>query len=331
MEVFPTFLRLQEKAQNQEIAIKFALQGPMRDFVVFMDLQKGKIQVQGFSRAGFFRYVVYVKEQSIHIDFIKKPKNFTYHITANFAVEIEETEKGIRAFSQDIKTYALEDTYEKLFLGCSKKQDIDKIRKRENMQEVFPLWYAMGKYFPKTSMPSAKIQTLFANWEKAIDTRSKELLSTLFVSLFRVGFTSLLLPRLVDTEHQGIIENEEKYPEQYPHFVIHEGARLIRRLFFQKEKEQIFILPCLPIELHTGKFINIQEDVITLHIEWSKKQIKKILCKAKQDCILQWHLPSSIKSFRLRFAKNNKGKILKNSSKIPMQKGVTYCLDRFTK
>ena len=153
------------------------------------------------------------------------------------------------------------------------------------------------------------------------------------MDLFKVGFEGILSPCLTDGGHLGYREQEDVIPkEASPLVLLGEGARLIRSLLVQKGEKGIAILPCLPKELHAGRFIQIHlNDQLTADLEWSKKLIRRMALHPKEDQEVTFTFQPAIESFRFRKGTRGHGKDIKAGETITLKGGTLYILDRFQK
>jgi len=184
---------------------------------------------------------------------------------------------------------------ERLFLGCTKKQEWELIKRRRDMREIFPLWFQLGQKIEAKGSFS-----LLEECEEAILAHRPERIVPAFLKLFRVGFKGLMLPRKADDDFQGISTDQV---EGDPAIILKEGSRLIRSCFLDEEK----ILPNLPPEFASGKLLTE-----TIDIEWTKKQVRRVVVRSKSEPKLEF--PRSSRRYRV----TKKGEML-------------YLLDRFEK
>lgn len=180
------------------------------------------------------------------------------------------------------------------------------------MGEIFPFWIRLAQLIPEQPLPKEPIGTL-------------KLLDQLDL-LFQAAFQGILVPRLSDENYLGLIP-EEKIPSGIsPLGILHEGARQIERLFFYEEDGVWHFLPKLPKEFHAGRFIYLTSAAgDRIDMEWSKKELKKVVIHPQSNRTIQLRLQSSLHRFRLQ-----KKQIMQRDQPIELQAGKTLFLDRFT-
>ena len=155
---------------------------------------------------------------------------------------------------------------------------------------------------------------------------------SLFSELFQTAFQGILSPRLHDEKFLGILPEGEVPASFSSLLVLQESAKLIRSLFFKEQEDSYFFLPCLPPEIHSGRLINI----VTLsgdeiHMEWSKKTLKKVIVRSRADKKVTFQLQRALKSFRVRSSKNELGKKMSADEPFSLKANQTVYLDRFEK
>src|SRR5262245_38465972 len=118
LQIFPTLIRLFRYDENPlptylgEVSLH--LTGPIKDFTMQQDLEKGGIKVWGKSLEGFFRYAIFPVEDTLHLKFDRK-----VDCTPSLSYTQKENEF---IFSLPIKTFSPE-LNERLSLGNHKLQD----------------------------------------------------------------------------------------------------------------------------------------------------------------------------------------------------------------
>jgi len=331
VRIYPTLLILEDLLSHSFIKLKMNIEGPVKEFRIFLNLQKGWIQVQGFSKKGFFRYRIYAVENKICISLDKFFEGFSFDSENNFSAKIVQDKKLLSFTSDKIDTFEPKMTKEILFLGSTKKQDIELIDRREDMTEVLPILYLWAQFFSKAEKPRSDICSLLDQLEEDVSQKKKEQAEKMLLSIYKVGFSHLMMPRLKDDEYQGIID-EKILPEGNPIYLLNKGYELIRKLFFQNEKNIFHILPCLPKGFHCGKLLNLQiEGFGTLSLEWSKKILKKMVFNCKKDFDLKLKLQSKLNFFRIRTKRREKGRKVSVKETLSLEEGKIYFFDRFQK
>lgn len=141
-------------------------QGVVDKFIAILDLEQGKVIVSGVASREFFRFAI--------------------------------DQKG----PQDVKEVdSHTPPLERLFLGCTKQQNFEKIYQRCDLSEVLPLWFFAGQYAPEASIGKGK--SLLQELEKFIQSKEIVAVKNKFKEIFKVSFSSLLYPEAEDIHHLG--------------------------------------------------------------------------------------------------------------------------------
>lgn len=320
VQVFPVLLRFKNlmRGDSQPIEYRLDLKGPFKNFTVIQDLENLRVRVFGHSADGYVRYCLFLDKGKISIDFEKYPKELPGRL-----IEFPIHESPQRDFK------------ERLSLGENKAQDWDLVRRRQNLKEIFPIWFRLGQTLPDMDLPVSEEGTvsLLKECESIIENREKKHLMSSFLNLFNAGFEGILVPRLLDDQFQGLVDEREHPPlEASPLILLSKGSALIRSLFFKESGNDMFLLPCLPPDFDCGRFLHLQSihgDVID--IEWSKKILRRFVLRSKSQRELNLHLQRAIKKFRLRRSPKDRGQVIESGQTISLKANETLFFDRFQK
>lgn len=318
-QLFPALLRIHDLSEAPALLteISMGIEGPVQDFTVLQDLEKGEIKVWGKSLNGYFRY---------SITPIDRPPRFMITIEK----QPQQKEIILPHYSQTTERLLLQQQ-ERLSLGNHKAQDWDKIRQRGEMTEIFPLWLRLGQISPTSqNCITSGTTALLDPCREAIEQRDIVNITSAFKNLFLAGFDTGLSPRLLDEQYQGFSLTTPSNVEKIsPIILLTEGASLIRRIFFYEENEGIHILPALPPEFHCGRFLQLRTSAGLLDIEWSKKTIRRMIFKASHNADLFFLFQKGLKQFRLRQKESERGSFISSNTPISFIKDKTYLFDRF--
>lgn len=287
--IFPALIEFRNLLTNETRRHPISIRGPVKDFTVEQDLEKGAICVHGKAISGFLRYWIHgeavVLEKNPRIDLIASK--------------------------------------ERLSLGIHKKQDWDQVRRRNDPAEFLPFWLRLSHLIPHQKIEKEGTYQLL---QKIENTSDKTLLAALFKNAFQACFQGILCPRLNDERHLGLIPEESI--SSCPIGLIHEGARLIRALFFQEVEGVLALLPRLPPEFHSGRLINLTtSNGDTIDLEWSKKELKKAIIRTVKPREIELKLQKGLNAFRLRTTPHQKGHHHRAGMVLPAAQ--TIYLDRF--
>ncbi len=305
------------------------IEGPIEAFTVMQDLEKGWIRIFGQGAKGYFSYRLVTSAHEIILFVERCPEE---GISFNFEGETKVLNRkeeliiptSTAAFSSKLP--------EKMHFGCSKKQDWLLVKRRLSLEEILPIWFELGKYIPSHPLLDVGTSRFLKSSYELTKERNRDLIGRSFLELFKMGFEGILSPRLIDTEYQGYTPQDEIPKEASPLLLLGEGARLIRKLLIEKREDYLAILPCLPKEIHSGRFVDIDcGDGLIIDLEWSKKLIRRMTLRPKKDQTLTLSFQKVIEVFRLRRGRKGRGTTIPIGSPIELKKDTLYILDRFQK
>ncbi|MCH9612441.1 MAG: hypothetical protein S4CHLAM102_09310 [Chlamydiia bacterium] len=282
--------------------VDIPLRGPVKGFTSELDLERQRIRVFGRHRDGYF----------------------VYHVYAYAGQVIVKGQKGIDldcAFSIDKMGEVA--SYERLYLGCDKKQDMAQIFRRSDPREYFPLWFSTGQQVVDPVDSGMHL-------EKHLENHLTGDFASL-VEVFETGFRSLMLPLGEDDRFQGVVPVDEAKLGRPSPFILRRGYQLIRDLFFREEKGELVILPHLLKGFVFGKLTNLQAGPFVIGIEWSKKKLRRMTVKSSREDRVNLRLPKGIQSFRLRVKGERKKEVVPVGKPLAIGKNQTLILERFEK
>lgn len=316
LQIFPALIRVHDLSQSEPkwmAEIPVPVKGPVKEFTAQLDLEKAIIHIWGKGEEGYFRYRI-------------SSAQYPYHL----AMEID---KGLQSWSPEIEAQPFKiqqhlpkvteaPLTDRLSLGSHKSQDWDQVKRRGDLCEILPAWLRLGQLIDAPAVTS---------WEGASsllkicqNSSSMEAYSA-FQNLFYVAFDGILSPRLRDDQYQGF-DLTPAPSAMSPLILLKEGAQAIRSLFFRMQDNDLFILPQLPSQFHSGRFLQVKCGRWgLLDFEWSKKMIRCMQLYAEESGSINMHFPKDVRCFRLN------GQNYSVEKPIPVEKGHAYTFDRFQK
>ncbi len=327
--VYPCRLVFEDLLSNTRQTLDLFLKGPIKNFTVLQNLEKNRIEVFGISEEGYFKYFIFSEKRRIVLQMIKTPKTGISYQLADKNEKLSAKEEI--SFPIALHTFAESD--EKLSFGIHKQQQMEKITEREDLLEILPIWFALAQKMPIVKKKETGCLSLLGECKKLIDEKKRTEVFFQWKKIYLACFYDAFVPRLFDDDYQGICENTKLLPFPSPvHLVFSCGYELIRSMFIKQESNALFLLPCLPVECHCGRMLDLQcENIGSIDLEWSKKMIKRMIIRSVSDENVLLHFPSSIKRFRLRLHRKDRGRWVQSGQSIEMHGNKTYFLDRFQK
>lgn len=315
---FPTRILLDNLYGKGGFTISLALQGPMRDFTLVQDLEKGVVRLFGESQKGYFRLVISRLETGIQLFFEKTPEEgLSYQIGG---VEERATPKTVRLIPLEREHPIVTPPKSRLSLGIHKAQDWDLIMRRGDLQEIAPFWIRLAEWLPEIREDKRVFGAL-----KLLEPRL-----ALLKKAFLVGFSGILVPTLQDDLFLGILA-EEKIPEDLsPLHFLKQGASILRSLFFEEKEGEVALLPLLPREFYAGRFVHLAlQNGGFLDLEWSKEMLRRVVIHPHVSQKIKLSLPKKIRRFRLKRNPKERGKTVHCDELVSLNAGESVYLDRF--
>lgn len=317
-------------------SLNWDIQGPVKDFTVELDLELQQIVVCGKTKQGYMRYRLQAQADGIAIILDKIPS----HTLGCHVSQVNQTHSLSRGETLLIPHNFAEQqfTRERLSLGMHKAQDWQLIKRRLDLKEIFPIWMRLGQMTPPALLSSStkgNLSLLSACAAVVEEERKSEVISA-FTELFLAAFDGICVPRLVDTDYQGLspfAAIEAGDPSPLP--ILNYGAFLIRSLFFKETSDTLALLPCLPADFHAGRMLEmhtLQKDQIDF--EWSKKQLRTLCIRPCSERQLRLKLSRQLSSCRVRSSSKEGGKehpITNGILSLDISPGVPFLIDRFQK
>lgn len=317
-QIFPALLRIHDLAKQEPrliTEIPLNIIGPVSDFTIMQDLEKGLLKIWGHSGAGFFRYLI-------------APSN----TSPGFAITIEQFPGKMMDYPDYSKTSDFHCVLtDRLSLGNSKAQDWELIRRRNDLKEILPLWFRLGQFLPLSKSLPQEMGSLLHICQEVIQSHARTEIYSAFTNLFLAGFEGGLSPNLIDERYQGFhlppLNKRESALS-----LLTEGASLIKQLFLQEEENNIHILPVLPSEFSCGRLVQTKcgaKGVVDL--EWSKHLLRRMIFSSNFEGQLNFHFQKELKRFRLRKTPQDRGVILHCNEPLNVHAGQCYYFDRLEK
>ena len=308
VEAFPARLFLREEGARKIIDIPLHLHGPVREFTVQQDLEKGCVWVWGSAKEGHFRLRLQACSDAIQLWVDRAPLS---GIECQDRL-LKKRESISWKFSGPFREPA---HIERLSLGSHRAQDWRSVWQRMDLKEILPILFHLSQWIPCVDQPpqSGMFRLLEESWD----------------DFLRAAFSGLLTPRLIDDQYQGLLDLEDISPHASPCALIAKAGEKIRKLFIDQQEMSIELFS--PQTFDCGRMTNIQLSKIgTLDLEWAKRSIQRAVLHVKSNAAIRMILPKSIASFRMRSSLNEKGRKISARDELSLQVG-RYYLDRFQK
>lgn len=338
VQIFPCLIRIfrfQDGLPLQLAEINLEVKGPVEQFTIFNDLEKGWLTVTGMTCEGWMKVHLIASQdlKSIRLLVNRAPKG-GLRIREERKQVLLQNHEWLDIFEQpSLFTPYAPPQCDRLSLGSHKAQDWELIKRRDGLEEIFPLWHRLGQMIPQFQVPAfcAGTLSLLDECRRHFNHGRPEDAQQSWRKFFLCGFTGMLVPQFEDDRYQGIIEAKPVLElDSSPLVILSEGARLIRQLFVQQGEGCLsilpFLLPCFPF----GRLLDVPlAGGGSVSIEWSKKTIRRIVLRSEQDNEFALKFRSDISSYRLRMNVREKGERRGRMSSLSLKKNCCYYIDNF--
>lgn len=339
VQIFPCLIRLYHLDKGLPFLLtelSLNLKGPIEQFTVCNDLEKGRLTVSGKSAEGWMRYHLTSaqRDEGVRLLVDRAPLN-------GFLLE-EGGEKHLLRDKEWIDLLAFGTPFEpfqippcdRLSLGSHKAQDWELIKRRFHLTEILPLVHRLGQLIPveNKSMPLREgTLSLLEDCRQSFIHERPEKGQERWRHFLLGCFNSMLVPQLEDDDYQGLVSAKPLSTlDMSPLILLSEGARLIRELFVQQKDGVLWILPYLLPSLPCGRLLDVPlEGGGWLSLEWTKKAIRRVILYAGSDQELMLKFRSDVRHYRLWQHTKDKGERKSCSSMLILQKNCHYFFDNF--
>lgn len=300
-QVFPTLWRVFSSSHELLGEGRISLSGPVKRFYIFQDLHRGGLAVLS--------------------------EKYKYYLLPS----------GEKVASIRGSLPSADQAEPLLSLGVHKHADLHKMRRRRDLKEILPFWWRLASLTPPCAPVNAiqPVGKLFHTVYQKIQQREKTEISSLLLSLYLSGFSENFLPRMSDTEFQGILDFSDMDEQNVPFSLLHSSFGLLRDIFIFHDGDLLEVLPSLPPEFPCGRLTRLLlKGIGKISVEWSKKTLRKVCLHAQENREFLLGVPSPLICCRLRQWEK---KQLIASSQISLgeimeiKAGTTYVWDCFRK
>lgn len=268
-EIYPSNVIFRSLNSDEVFSHPLDAAGSIDQFTALCDLERGAILVSFRTAGVLHRYQIYY-DQKIHV--------------------VSDATAPVRH------------PKERLSLGNTKKQQIERIRSRLDPEEILPLWFMLGQTMPETT-----VYPDLADWKQAL-------------RLCQTSTRGLFVPDFSLHAQFGEQAPSVKNPLQW----LNGMQKAIRSLFFEEKEGMQQILPGIMHGLDSGRITGLSFSLGTIDIEWTKHQLRRLTVHAHQSGHLNLSLPKYVQSFRLR-----PSLLEKASRQLDITAGSDYFFDNF--
>lgn len=328
--LYPTRCEIATFDHKKSYTLDFALQGPIDDFTVTLDLEKEALFVHGKAQSGFFCYRLQATREGVTCLLERGDVALQVSLDGGKDFLLHKKESFLLAIPTHYGNLQDSSCQEVLSFGNHQSQDWQVATSRRQLAQLLPWWFTLGIKTPEVAhAPSLGTLSFLEKLQTLRDQGHPEHLGDVFLLAIQAAFDGLLFPKAKDNQHLGLALPEGPLPQDAALLLLSCGAKIIKSLLVHASQESLTPLPCLPPQLHCGRYLNIACPGYFLDMEWTKKTLRLMRLRPECDLSLTLNLPSSVQSFRLRGPGHERGVRMKSTSPLALQVGKTYFVDRF--
>jgi len=312
VQAFPTKICLRDREREGSdgyIEISLNLQGPVKEFTLLQDLEKGMVLIWGMSLEGRFRLRLQAVKGAIEL-WVERA------FSSGIICSGKTLSKNDHLSWKNSGSFHENKVQERLSLGCHRAQDWGSVWSRLDFSEIFPVLFHLSQWMPDFPIHAP------SPMQKLLDRGLEPFL--------RAAFHGVLCPRLNDDQFQGFLENAKVHSQDSPCSLIVDAGVRIRSFFIQQKVNELELLP--DTEFEAGRMTGVRlEQIGSLDFEWSKGTMQRAILHAAQSEHIRLKISKSIRKFRLRTRMQEKGSIKSIDDILDLEAGKKYFLDRFQK
>lgn len=338
--IYPTKLKILDWKSSQKVllTLKFKYKTFCQKFTVFSDIIKQSVEICCELEDNFAKLKLAYdeKKESFYLSLERYNGEFlgfeVIRPGKTSVISRQLTKKKPLILFKNIQKELIKNP-ERLFLGSHKKQEIERIFARKDICEFLPLWYLWGQFCKSKPIKEHKEGTLiFLNHlQECLQKKEHHEITAHLKNIISSSFAPMMIPYLEDFKHWGFFLPKQSSSKTSPWILLSELYHVIRQFFIYQNQEDLYILRHLPPELFSGKLVNVQQGHLTLHLEWTKKMIRRMIIFASKSTTIHLHFSGNVKTFRVKDNKSDRGKIFENNSEFTFKRNRAYFFDCFEK
>ena len=169
VQIFPCFIRFYRLHRNLPVTLtelSLDLKGPIQQFTICNDLEKGRLTVSGMTAEGWMRYHLIGAQNQENVRFlIDRAPPAGFHIHNDQEKYCLRDKEWLDLFLLNQKSAFVPyqvPRCDRLSLGCHKAQDWELIKRRLSLQEIFPLSaspWTVSSSGQRTSLSSRNVKS----------------------------------------------------------------------------------------------------------------------------------------------------------------------------
>lgn len=284
-----------------------------KDFTAEVDFERRFLRIFGKAEEGFIELKIYKKQSTLYLH-LQRFQESKLHVVLNGTKKALKVKESLELAEDPIFEIPV---HEKLFLGVSKKQELDRMNQDKDIKEYLPYLFELGSSLGlKKSENLQGIFKLIEAMNEETETAKIKQLELLIYGFFKEGF----VPFLDDRFHLGL--HDLTVTKENPLLLLKKIYEFLKSALLEKTGHELKIFSSFPRHFVAGKATGLEFEYGKVHLEWTKGFLRQVVLNIQKPCKLDLIFPKSVKRFRVRKGK----KVIKLSQEL--ESGI-YHIDNF--
>ncbi len=328
IQAFPCCVKLSPLSAPLCPVAEVALEGTgyVQKFMIQQNIRKQAVAVRSTFDQGLLALKIFQEQGAIWLEVTRSTL-----LSASLSWQNEKIplEKGNRLKLHEASLHKEPRELETLFLGVTKKQDWRAMLRRQSLAEVLPALFQIGQMYEAQEKGQEQWLVL-QQLDRALQSGDHGQIEPALKQLTFQPFLPFMIPSKYDLEYRGAFRGVETEAAQEEDLLAW-GARCIRKLFIQQNREGVLLLPHLLSAFPSGYLSNVKTPDFLCDLVWAKRKPLRIRIRAMKKGQATLHFPKGIKSCRLRKGREQKGMDFFSGQSVSFSPSEVFLLDRFQK
>ena len=180
---YPTQIILKNLGPGNEIILfSLKISGPIENYTLMQDLERGLVLIFGTGKEGYFSFQLIATSDAIQLILKRAPERGIALSFQGKDTQLKRQDIYVFPVSHQVVLHA----YEKIHFGCHKKKDWTLVKRRLNLGEILPIWFAIGKKCPRLPLHYNGTAHLLKECETVIKKKNRLEIGPLLIKLFAI-------------------------------------------------------------------------------------------------------------------------------------------------
>lgn len=311
-KVYPCRVEIKDLCNpSQILTIELPFHEFYKAFTCEVDYERKSLRVFGRSKDGFIEYRILKRGCDLFFKLERYSSSCT--LVINGASREFLIKEEVFLLKESIEARS---SHAHLFLGSTKKQELDVINKSKDPAQMLPYIFSLGDHL-KDLGPSKSLDVL--DQVESLKTLHELEKNQLLERLLKCNFSSGLIPHLQDTLYMGLGNK----PGLGCDLDLLKALSLwLKTSLISCDDHNLTLLKGLPRDFVAGKATHLEFKYGLIHLEWTKGFVRRVILDIKKSASLKLQFGHKVKSFRIN------RKSYSPQDQLDLQVGI-YQLDKF--